>query len=116
MGTASPGASTQSTLTIQVSQTETFILAVCENVSGDCRNVDSGGGTNPMGPYTFKDTLIGGHETKTSLKLSASSVTSGHEKSLSLAVTVTPVFSGHPAGTVTVSAGSKKICALTRRF
>jgi hypothetical protein len=48
-----------------------------------------------------------------SLKLSASTVTSGHEKSLSLAVTVTPVFSGHPAGTVTISAGSKKICSVT---
>ena len=32
-----------------------------------------------MQPYTFKDTLVGGHETKTSLKLSASTVTSGQE-------------------------------------
>ena len=54
-----------------------------------------------MQPYTFKDTLVGGHETKTALKLSASTVTDGQEKSLSLAVTVTPVFSGHPAGPVT---------------
>jgi hypothetical protein len=108
-----PGASTEATLDIQVSSTETYLLAVCENVSGDCRNVDAGGGTNPMGPYTFKDTLIGGHETRTSLKLSSSTVTDGQEKSLSFNVTVTPVFSGHPAGTVTISAGPKKICTVT---
>lgn len=112
--TATPGGgSTKSVLTLQAPYNATFILAVCENVSGDCRGVDSGSGQNPMQPYTFKDTLIGGRETKTSLKLSASTVTDGQEKSVTLSVTVTPVFSGHPAGTVTISAGTKKICGLT---
>ena len=40
--------------------TGTFIFVVCESVTGDCRNVDSGGGANPMGPYTFTDTLVTG--------------------------------------------------------
>ena len=50
--------STQSVLVLQAPTTGTFILAVCQNISGDCRNVDSGGGTNPMGPYTFTPTLV----------------------------------------------------------
>jgi len=110
---ATPEGSTKSTLELQAPRSGTFVFAVCENVSGDCRGVDSGGGVNPMQPYTFKDTLIGGHETRTSLKLSASTVTSGKEKSLVLSVAVTPVFSGHPAGTVTISAGKTKICTVT---
>src|SRR5262249_26891094 len=60
MGTASPSASTRSTLVLQAPYTGTFILAVCENVSRDCRDVDAGGGTNPMGPYTFTPTLVNG--------------------------------------------------------
>ena len=54
------GGSTKSVLTLQAPYNATFILAVCENVSGDCRGVDSGSGQNPMQPYTFKDTLVGG--------------------------------------------------------
>ena len=59
---ATPGSSTQSTLFLKAPTTGTFIFAVCENVSvnGDCRSVDSGGGSNPMAPYTFTDTLVKG--------------------------------------------------------
>src|SRR5262249_55861398 len=60
MGTATPGASTRAILPLQAPYTATFIFAVCENVSGDCRNVDAGGGTNPMGAYSFTPTLVNG--------------------------------------------------------
>jgi len=55
---ATPGGSGQSTLFLKAPTTGTFIFAVCQNVNGDCRSVDSGGGTNPMGAYTFTDTLV----------------------------------------------------------
>jgi hypothetical protein len=58
--TATPGGTTQSTIVLQAPYNGTFILAVCQSVSGDCRSVDSGSGTNPMAPYTFTPTLIGG--------------------------------------------------------
>jgi Bacterial Ig-like domain (group 3) len=110
---STPGGTTTSTVTLQAPSTGTFVLAVCENVGGDCRGVDSGGGTSPMGPYTFTDTLVGGHETRTTLKLSSSSVTSGHEKSLSLSVTVAARFGkAVPGGTVTITAGKKKVCSV----
>ena len=55
---ATPGGATQSTLFLTAPSTGTFILAVCQNVSGDCRDVDSGGGSYPMAPYTFTPTLV----------------------------------------------------------
>ena len=62
MGTATSQGSTSSVLVLQAPYNGTFILAVCQNVSvnGDCRSVDSGGGSNPMAPYTFTDTLVKG--------------------------------------------------------
>lgn len=60
MATNTSQGSTQSTLVLQAPYNGTFILAVCENASPDCRNVDSGGGYNPMGPYTFTPTLVSG--------------------------------------------------------
>jgi hypothetical protein len=60
MATFTSSGSTQSTLILQAPYNGTFVLAVCESPSGDCRNVDSGGGDNPMGPYTFTPTLVNG--------------------------------------------------------
>ena len=57
---ATPSGSTQSTLLLKAPTAGTFIFAVCQNVNGDCRSVDSGGGFNPMSPYTFTDTLVKG--------------------------------------------------------
>jgi hypothetical protein len=52
------GGTTQSTLFLTAPATGTFIFVVCQNVSGDCRDVDSSGGSNPMGVYTFTPTLV----------------------------------------------------------
>jgi hypothetical protein len=110
--TGTPEGNVTSVVELTAPHTGTFILAVCEGVS-DCRSVDNGDGDNPMGPYTFKPTLVGGHETKTSLRLSATTITLGHEKKLKLTATVTPLFSGHPGGTVTILAGKKLVCRVT---
>ena len=45
---------------LQAPYNATFVLAVCQNIGGDCRGTDSGGGANPMSPYTFTPTLVGG--------------------------------------------------------
>jgi hypothetical protein len=58
--TATPSGSTSSVLQLQAPYNGTYILAVCQNVNGDCRSVDSGGGYNPMSPYTFTPTLVKG--------------------------------------------------------
>jgi len=56
--------STKSVLVLLAPYNGTFILAVCENVSGNnCANVDSGSGTNPMNAYTFTTTKISGPTT-----------------------------------------------------
>ena len=48
-------------ITLQAPYSGNFVLAVCENVANNnCPTVDSSSGANPMGPYTFKPTLIGG--------------------------------------------------------
>ena len=48
-------------LTLQAPYTGTFILAVCQQASnGDCSTTDAGSGTDPMAPYTFTPTLVGG--------------------------------------------------------
>ncbi len=59
--TSTSQGSTQDVLDLQAPYSATFVLAVCENPStADCRNVDSGGGVNPMQSYTFTPTLVGG--------------------------------------------------------
>jgi hypothetical protein len=98
---------------LKAPSTGTFVLAVCQgqNVLGfSCTSADSGGTFNPMAPYTYTTSLTGGHESQTSLSLSASTVTFGNEKALKLTAAVKAVFSGKPSGTVTISAGKTKIC------
>ena len=86
--------STKATVVLQAPRSGTFTLAVCENISGDCRGTDSGQGSNPMSAYTFTPRLVGGTETKTALFLSASSIKHGSEKKLKVSVKVTAQFSG----------------------
>jgi hypothetical protein len=59
---ATKSTSGSNTLTLQAPYTATFIFAVCEGpINGFCGNVRGGeGGTDPMNPYTFTPTLIGG--------------------------------------------------------
>ncbi len=56
-------------LTLQAPYSGTFVLAVCENVrNGNCSNTtaaNGSSGTNPMNPYTFTPTLVGGGITGT---------------------------------------------------
>ena len=51
--------------------------------------------------------------TKTALGLSKSSVTFGKEQAERLSVAVAPQFGGTPAGTVTIKAGTRTVCAIT---
>jgi len=99
-----------SVFTLRAPSTGTFILAVCENATDNCGTAVSGQSLNPMQPYTFTTTLVGGPETATSLRLSPASITYGHEKILAAKVTVTARFGGRPAGTVTIMAGKKRVC------
>jgi len=112
--TATPGGgSAKAIITLKAPYTGTFILAVCEDATGDCRSTDNGSGINPMQPYTFTPAITGGPATMTSLKLSASRVQYGDEKALKLTVTVKARYSSaHPAGTVTIKAGKKRICTV----
>jgi hypothetical protein len=106
----------KSVLDLRAPADGTFVLAVCQgpNVVGfNCAEVDTGGAFSPMSPYTFKPSQTGGHETRTSLKLSASTVTSGHEKSLKFSVTVHAVFGGRPTGKVRISDGKKTVCTVS---
>lgn len=50
--------------------------------------------------------------TKTTLKLSAATITHGHEEHELISVTVSPQFLGMPAGTVRVFAGKTSICTI----
>ncbi len=56
-------------LTLQAPYTGTFVLAVCEDVrNSNCSNTTAGNGSsglNPMNPYTFTPTLVGGGITGT---------------------------------------------------
>jgi hypothetical protein len=97
-------------ITLQAPGSGTFILAICQDIGTDCRDVDSDRGANPMAPYTFTPTLVGGKESKTVLTLSQTTITRGNEKKLKLSVKVSAVFSGSPTGTVTISAGQKTVC------
>jgi hypothetical protein len=105
-----------SVFTLNVPRTGSYLLAVCQgpNVVGfNCPGyVSDAQAYNPMSPYTFSLNQTGGRETKTSLKLSASTVTVGHEKSLVLSVAVKAVYGGHPTGTAAVSDGKKRICTV----
>src|ERR1700722_6161972 len=51
---------TEQTIVLQAPYNGTFILAVCQNISGDCRDVDNGGGAQTMAAYTFTPSLVGG--------------------------------------------------------
>jgi hypothetical protein len=107
------GVTARSAFTLQAPYNGTFILAVCENVSNNnCVNVDSGSGTNPMDPYTFTTKQTGGHETRTSLRLSATSVIYGHEKTLKFSVAVSALYGGRPTGKVYISDGKKAVCVV----
>jgi hypothetical protein len=97
--------------TLQAPYSGTFILAVCENTNYNCPSTDSGGGTNPMDPYTFTTRLTGGFETRTALKLSAASVRYGREKGFRFTVRVSAVFGDRsPSGKVVISDGKKALC------
>ena len=103
----------RSIFSLQAPYSGTFVLAVCENVSDkNCVNVDSGSGTNPMDPYTFSAKQTGGHETRTSLKLSAATVIFGHEKALKFSVAVGAVYGGRVTGKVYISDGKKTVCVV----
>jgi len=103
---------TRSILALQAPSNGTFILAVCEDVVG--ANCAFAGSTGPvrMGPYTFTTKQTGGRETRTSLKLSASTVRYGHEKSLKFSVAVSAVYAGHATGKVTISDGRTNVCTV----
>jgi Bacterial Ig-like domain (group 3) len=103
---------TKDTIVLQVPSTGTFFLAICEN-TGDCRDVVHGQGANPIAPYTFTPKVVGGRETRTVLRLSATTIRHGSEKKLKLSVQVTNEFTGHPTGKVTISAGKKRVCQAT---
>jgi Bacterial Ig-like domain (group 3) len=91
----------------------TFILAVCESANdNDCGNVDVGLAKNPMDPYTFTTTQVGGLESKTSLRLSAGSVRYGHEKSAKFSVAVSALYGGGVTGKVGVWDGKKTVCTI----
>jgi Bacterial Ig-like domain (group 3) len=92
----------------------TYVLGVCEGLTvGLCPAVDSGYGADPMDPYTFTPTLVGGLETRTSVRLSASSVKYGHEKGLRFTVAVAAIYGGRPGGKVVISDGKKAVCTAT---
>ncbi|HEX3874606.1 MAG TPA: hypothetical protein VHW26_10710 [Solirubrobacteraceae bacterium] len=57
--TASTNGNSPDQITLQAPYTGNFVLAVCQN-TGDCRDVLTGSGVNPMTPYTFTTTLPGG--------------------------------------------------------
>jgi hypothetical protein len=107
----SPNDSAQAVFELMAPYTGTFILAVCEATYA-CTSVENGGGQNPMSPYTFTTTLVGGFESRTSLKLSATTVTYGHEKSVKFSVTVSALFGGTVTGKVSVSDGKKTVCTI----
>lgn len=92
----------------------TYVLGVCEGLTvGLCPAVDDGYGADPMDPYTFTPTLVGGLETRTSVRLSASSVKYGHEKGFRFTVAVTAIYGGRPGGKVVISDGKKAVCTAT---
>ena len=99
----------QTVFDLQAPYTGTFVLAVCQ-ATVYCPSVENGGGVNPMNPYTFTTDLSGGFESRTSLKLSAASVTYGREKSLKFSVTVSALFGGTVTGEVRVSDGKQTVC------
>jgi hypothetical protein len=99
-------------ITVQAPYTGNFILAVCENPEQNCTSSAYNDSTSPMNPYTFTPRFLKGPGTTVTFKLSASRVAYGSEKSLKLSVRVSTKFSGQLAGTVTLKAGKKRICAV----
>ena len=103
---------TRGVIDLRAPYTGNFVLAVCERDSYgiSCPSVDSGEGQDPMDPYTFTTRQTGGLESRTSLRLSAATVTYGHEKSLKLTAKVAGLYGGTGTGTVTFSDGKAAVC------
>jgi Bacterial Ig-like domain (group 3) len=59
--------------------------------------------------------IVAGAGSKTSLAMSAGTITYGEDQAGQLTVRVAPQFAGTPAGTVTVKAGATTVCAITLR-
>jgi len=109
----------KSVFRLKAPRTSTYILVACQgpNVSGfNCSEVDTGGAFSPMSPYTFATSLAGGRETRTSLRISATSIKVGHEKTIKFSFGVKALHGGKPTGKVRVSDGKKIVCTakLTR--
>jgi Bacterial Ig-like domain (group 3) len=103
--------STKAVIDLKAPHSGTYVLGVCEGLTvGLCPAVDSGEGNNPMDPYTFTPKLAGGLETRTSVRLSASSVKYGHEKGFRFTVAVAAIYGGRPVGKVVISDGKKALC------
>jgi large repetitive protein len=66
-----------------------------------------GSSTSPAFPVT-----VGKATTKTGLTLSAATVTYGNDKTLKLTATIAPQYTGTPTGTVTITAGTIKLCVV----
>lgn len=102
-------------LDLKAPATGRFILAVCQgpNVDGfNCSEVDTGGADDPMNPYTYTASHVGGRETRTSLRLSAATVIFGQEKALKFSVAVSALFGGRPTGKVRISDGKQTVCTV----
>jgi hypothetical protein len=110
--TGTTNGSAKAVIELQAPYNGTFVLAVCEGLTvGLCPAVDSGEGNDPIDPYTFTPTLAGGLETRTSVRLAASSVRYGHEeKGFRFTVAVAAVYGGRPGGKVVISDGKKALC------
>ncbi|HXS64879.1 MAG TPA: Ig-like domain-containing protein [Streptosporangiaceae bacterium] len=103
----------KSVFRLRAPRTSTYVLVACQgpNVSGfNCSEVDTGGAFNPMSPYTFATSLAGGRETRTSLRISATSIKVGHEKTIKFSFSVKALHGGKPTGKVRVSDGKKTVC------
>jgi hypothetical protein len=103
----------KSVFKLRAPRTGTYVLVTCQGpnvIDFNCSEVDTGGAFNPMSPYTFSTSLTGGRETRTSLRLSATSIKVGHEKTLKFSFSVKALHGGKPTGNVRVSDGKKVVC------
>jgi hypothetical protein len=98
-------------ITVRAPYTGNFILSVCEDPSQNCTSSAFGDSTSPMNPYTFTPRFFKGPGSTVTFRLSASRVAFGSEKLLKLSVAVSTKFPARLAGTVTLKAGRKTICA-----
>ena len=113
MSTATtPCGSSGAVLSLTAPSTGTYVFGLCED-TGDCRNVDLGGGIDPIQPYTFTTALIGGNETSTAIKLSSSRVQYAIEQKLEVTATVKALFGGGTAsGKVVITTGKTTVCTI----